>query len=94
MKQMITLVKAVRFIVWTVVLTLTTTIAGICLFGTYKLVMRINWDDLTSIFTSIGIIMLLIVGTFIAGGFVLWAIREHVLPLGPEEEKEKSKNNK
>jgi len=58
------------------------------------LIVRIDWDDLASIFTTIGVIFLLIFATFVSGGFVLWAIRENILPLSPGEKKDASSNPK
>ncbi len=91
---MTVLVKTVRFIIWMVVLALTTIMAGVCLFAAYKVVSTTEWGTFIEILKTLGLLFLLIVLTFIAGGFVLWAIREHVLPLSPEETKDKNPQEK
>jgi hypothetical protein len=89
-----TLIRTVRFIVWTVVLTLTATIGGVCLFGAYKTVRRAEWESFISILETIGLLFVLVVLMLVAGGFVLWCIREYVLPLGSDELKDKKVKSK
>ena len=91
---MITLVKTVRAIIWTVVVILTTTMAGVCLYAGYKVVIDTNWESITEIGKTLGILFVLIIITFMAGGFVLWGISELVLPLSTDEQKGKSLNEK
>lgn len=81
------LVKVTRAIIWTVVLSLTTTMAGVCLYAAYRVVADTRWEKAIDIGKTLGILFVFIVITLIAGGFVLWAIREHILPLSPEERK-------
>jgi len=84
------LIKTVRAIVWVVVLTLTATIAGVYLYATYMVVRRTDWESFEAVCKTLGMLFVFIVLTLLAGGFVLWVIREHVLPLSSEERKEKS----
>lgn len=56
------------------------------MYATYRIVQGTDWEKLESIGMTLAVLLGLIVVTFIAGGFVLWAIREHVLPLSPEEQ--------
>ena len=89
-----TLIKVIRGIIWTVAIVLTCMIGGTALFGAWKALMTTNWNDFVDILGTIGKFIVLIILTFIAGGFILWAIREHVLPLSPEEQSKKLQQDK
>ena len=77
---MVTLTKFVHFCIWLVVVVLTLLIVGVTLFGSWKIVQATDWQSPWGIFTTIGSLIVCIVLTFVVGGFILWAIREKILP--------------
>jgi hypothetical protein len=88
------LISIVRAIIWAVILTLMLSIAGVCLYAAFMLVRQTDWNNFTMVCRTIGILFVFIVLTLIVGGFILWAIREHILPLSPEEQKELKQKEK
>lgn len=90
---MINLTKVVRGIIWAVVLILLITIAGVSLFGAWRIVEATKWENNMSILTTIGSLFVCIVLTFLVGGFTLWIIREHILPTMPQQPRDKDSNN-
>ena len=86
---MVTLTKFVTFCIWVVVVALTLLIVGVSLFGAWKIVQATDWQSSINILATIGSLIICIILTLVVGGFLLWVIRNKILPSEQDEQKEK-----
>ena len=76
---MITLDKFVHFMIWVIVLVLSSFITAVSIFGGWKIFAATEWQSSYGILATIVSLFIAIIIALVFGGFLLWIIREKIL---------------